>query len=264
MVVGGELKRFAQRLAVTREKHATIRAQYQKLDSEMDERLAAIRKDLTAAGVPDKQIDDEINARKLQWKQEKADVEVQLNAADRRNERKFEEVTDEMFRRLYHEAFHAYWQNYLYPDDQFEVPVWLHEGLAQFFQSGRLEADTLRIDAPLPGALKLVQADLKTGHPLPLIDLLLAKRSDFLSREKGDLLYAHAWALVYYLAFEEGVIGTDALHGYITRREAADRDLSIQDEETREIIQFQRLVGQPLLDFEDQFHAATAALQRSP
>ena len=45
-----------------------------------------------------------------------------------------------MFRRLYHEAFHAYLDNYVYESPGYEIPTWLNEGLAQVFAAGLLEA----------------------------------------------------------------------------------------------------------------------------
>ena len=49
-----------------------------------------------------------------------------------------------MFRRLAHEAFHAYLETYVYPRQAYDVPRWLNEGLAQTFEAGLLEdADVL-------------------------------------------------------------------------------------------------------------------------
>jgi hypothetical protein len=89
------------------------------------------------------------------------------------------------------------------------------------FQSGQLEADALRIDAPLPAALAAVQADLKSDEPLLIEQLVSAGRSDFLggdSRQpQSARLYAHAWAMAYYLAFYEPVLGSDALDAYVSK-----------------------------------------------
>ena len=255
VVVGGELSRFADRLAIARNRHEEIRRQYENLDKQMDERLAVVRMQLREAGVARSAIDDEINARKKQWKDERDEAMLLLNTADRRNDRRFDELTETMFARLYHEALHAYLENYLYPQSQFEVPIWLHEGLAQFFQNGRLEADTLRIDSPLGTALAIAQQDIKSETPISLADLLAADSQDFLTREDRHKYYAHAWALVYYLAIERAVIGTETLDKIVPP--AVDADAQA---EGAEITRFQSLVDQPLFDFEQQWHAAVLEL----
>ena len=64
-----------------------------------------------------------------------------------------------MFVRLFHEAFHAYLENYVYPQTDHDVPRWLNEGLAQVFEGGQLESGSLRLDAPDTARLKLLQED---------------------------------------------------------------------------------------------------------
>ena len=91
----------------------------------------------------------------------------------------FEKVTRQMFTRLYHEAFHAYLENCVYPHDRHDVPLWLNEGLAVLFEGGMLESGTLRIDAPDAAALRRLKADLAGDRPLTLTALLAADRSLF-------------------------------------------------------------------------------------
>ena len=82
--------------------------------------------------------------------------------------------------RLYHEAFHAYLRNSVYPRQQYDVPPWLNEGLAVIFEGGLLEGNTLRVDAPNPAALKKLKADLAGPAPLELDSLLSAGEGQFL------------------------------------------------------------------------------------
>ena len=205
------------------------------------------------------EIRSEMNAREFQWNAERDEALLELNAADRRNLRRFDELTETMFARLYHEALHAYLENYLYPRSQYDVPVWLHEGLAQFFQNGRLEADTLRIDSLPREALLTVQRDLASGRPVSLAELLETEDFEFISGERRRQLYAHAWALVYYLAIEQGVIGTESLERIVTRRSEA-----LEDETQRkaaQIARFQELVDRPLFDFQQLWHEAMLELK---
>lgn len=221
IVAASELSRYSQRLETTRAQHQRIRDQYDAFDKAMPGQLANLRKQLAGQGVSKDAVDDELNARTALWRKQQAQALQQLGAADRRNEAAFAEVTEAMFRRLYHEGLHAYLENYVYPHEQYDVPIWLHEGLAQVFQSGQLEADTLRIDAPLPAALAAVQADLKSDEPLLIEELVAIGRSDFLGgsgrQQQTRRIYAYAWAMAYYLAFYEPVLGSDALDAYVSK-----------------------------------------------
>ena len=95
-----------------------------------------------------------------------------LDRCDRRAAQDFQASTRQVFARVYHEAFHAYLENCVYPHRQYDVPRWLNEGLAVTFEGGILEADTLRVDAPNAAALKRLKADLAGPHPLSLQRLL--------------------------------------------------------------------------------------------
>src|SRR5262249_53508321 len=64
---------------------------------------------------------------------------------DDKNERHFQDATTRLFQRLYHEAFHAYLANFVYPRGDAEVPRWLNEGLAQIFETAMVEASELRV-----------------------------------------------------------------------------------------------------------------------
>ena len=125
-----------------------------------------------------------------------------------------------MFTRLAHEAFHAYLEVFVYPRQVYDVPRWLNEGLAQTFEGGLLEADTLRIDTPNATALAQLQADLRGEHPLELADLLAAGSETFLSAhanaDTADRMYYYSWGLAYYLAFDQGVFGTPRFDAYLS------------------------------------------------
>ncbi len=73
-----------------------------------------------------------------------------------------------MFAQLYHEAFHAYVENYVCPPADVTLPHWLNEGLAQIFEAGQMEGDSLRIDAPDRKRLVQLQDDLRGEQPLKI------------------------------------------------------------------------------------------------
>ena len=54
-------------------------------------------------------------AAERKWKQEVANFKLRVHAIETSNAAQFDLVTGEMFSRLYHEAFHAYLENFVYP-----------------------------------------------------------------------------------------------------------------------------------------------------
>ena len=103
------------------------------------------------------------------------------------------EVAGRMFTRLAHEAFHAYLETYVYPRQVYDVPRWLNEGLAQTFEVGLLESDSLRIDTPNAVALAQLQSDLRSARPLELSELLGAGSNTFLSAHTSAGEAASRW-----------------------------------------------------------------------
>jgi hypothetical protein len=98
-------------------------------------------------------------------------------------------------------------ENYVFRhgDAKLQLPRWLNEGLAQVFEDAIFEADTLRLDAPNPDTLALLQADLRKS-PLRLAELLSDSDAPFVASHESDHRsakrhYLYAWGLAYYLIF---------------------------------------------------------------
>ncbi len=168
-----------------------------------------------------------------------------IAAQEKANERAFVETQQRLFRRLYHEAFHAYLANFVYPEAEAEVPRWLNEGLAQVFETAVLEAGELRLGRADRERVTRAQ---KAGELVPLADLLRSGPKQFVvahsdERQTSDRYYVTAWALACYLTFDRGLVGTDALDEYVRalRRGTAPTEA------------FRDLVGRPLAAFEKEF-----------
>jgi hypothetical protein len=149
-----------------------------------------------------------------------ADARQQVRAAEAANEKGFQEATRQFFQRLYHEAFHAYVANFVYPPEkQEELPRWLDEGLAQIFETAIFEADEVRIGHADPDRLRRAQALLASGDLIPLGELLRSTTRQFqvahgADRQTSDRHYVTSWALASYLAFEHKLLGSKALDDY--------------------------------------------------
>jgi hypothetical protein len=178
-----------------------------------------------------------------------------MTALERNNSAKFDVVAGQMFRRLRHEAFHAYLETFVYPRKEYDVPRWLNEGLAQVFEAGLLEADTLRIDNPNTGALQRLQRELAGSEPLSLAELLGSGSDAFLaghaSADRASRAYYYSWGLAYYLAFELGVLGSSDFEAFLDPRQPA----------ATAVEKFEKLVGMPLDEFEPRWRKAMLELK---
>lgn len=177
------------------------------------------------------------------------DEQDRVKAQEKQNAALFELGKQRLFVRLYHEAFHAYLANFVFPADEAEVPRWLNEGLAQIFETAIVEAGDLRVGHIDKGRYETIRTAAGRGTVLPLADLLRSKERDFLVAHAGDKpasdrTYLAAWALAHYLTFERKVLGTPALEAYGRELKRGGDPLGA----------FRDLVGQPLEAFEKDFH----------
>ncbi|MGL4421234.1 MAG: DUF1570 domain-containing protein [Gemmataceae bacterium] len=154
-----------------------------------------------------------------------------LAAADVVNDGLFDQAMARPNAILYHETFHAYVGNFVYPPGPAgegagsptgELPRWLNEGLAQIFETAMLEAGELRVDHADAVRLAKVQDHLKPGGIglLPLPELLTGAPTLFIlehatQKTASDRAYLTAWAVAYHLTFERRVLGTSTLDAFL-------------------------------------------------
>jgi hypothetical protein len=260
ILAGTELDRFDAELARVARQHEQIRKELEAQIAEVPVRVKKLGEELEAAGVGASERLRIVLAEQRKWSDQRKALASQIAAIDRANEAKFNELTQRMFTRLAHEAFHAYLETDVYPSQQYDVPRWLNEGLAQVFEAGILELDSLRIDAPNLDALEKLQADLRGSQPLRLEELLTMSSSSFLAAhgdvtrtgpERSSRAYYYSWGLAYYLAFERGIFDDPAFETYISSA-AANED---------PVKRFESLVGMPLAEFEETWRAAMLAIR---
>jgi hypothetical protein len=165
------------------------------------------------------------------------------------NEGIFEKGRQRFFQILYHEAFHAYLANFVYPCNSETLPRWLNEGLAQIFETAIIEAGELEISRPDGERLVRAKEADRCGELVKLEDLLRSGPRDFLvghasDQQLSNRYYLSAWALAFYLTFERTKIDLPELDRYVQALKAG----------TEPCKAFENFVGQPLAEFEKSFH----------
>src|SRR5262249_31641573 len=173
------------------------------------------------------------------------------------NRETFAKATQRLFQTLYHEAFHAYLANFVYPPGARGVPRWLNEGLAQIFETAILEAGELRVGHVDSERHQQVKEALLRNQLVRLADLLKASADRFLvshanSQQVSDDYYLTSWALAFHLTFAQRKLGTAELDEYVhALRHGAEPQEA-----------FAKLVGEPLPAFEESFHRYLRALRK--
>jgi hypothetical protein len=231
-VCGSDLERAADELAKVQEHHRTLL-------NDLKERRKALN-EAYRGKVPREVVAPLLAAKK------------QVDLSEKRNAEAFARVRERLFQRLYHEAFHAYLGNFVYPGKGF--PRWFNEGLAQVFETAVVEAGELRVGHVDPERLKaLGRVKLKL---VPLRRLLSSGAEGFLIKHHSDEqvsneYYRASWALAHYLTFDRKLLGTPALDEYVE-----SLGCGTDPEEA-----FQTLVGQPLDEFEKEWRKYLGSLK---
>ena len=221
IVAGSDVRKIVERVARARNRHQQLRRKTTELRKKLQNELEQFRKDLVQGGLSNKAKRREIERVVANRVEDDLDrIEDRIRGVEKDNDRAVAQVRSRMLRRLYHEAFHAYLDKHVYDYTRNDVPRWLNEGLAQIFETGLLEADTLRIDAPDPTNLTLLLKDLKKSSRLTLADLLLAEPAAYLIAHDATATtskrhYLYAWGVAYFLTFEKSMLGSSALDEYV-------------------------------------------------
>jgi hypothetical protein len=139
-------------------------------------------------------------------------------------------------------VFHEY-SHFLIGNTLGHVPVWVSEGLAQFYESFE-ERDSGRI-AVIGMPIGDHIAVLRQSTPIPIRDLIAVDSQSPIYNEgnRRGLFYAQSWALMHYLYLGSNQERTPQLHEYLTQIRAgaapdgafrkAFGDTSILDKELR-------------------------------
>ncbi len=110
------------------------------------------------------------------------------------------------FSTVYHEYTH-------YITRHANLPVWLNEGIAEFYQNSDIDAHEVRFGQPSHGDLQLLHQ--QTLIPLPTLFAVDNNSPFYHDEEKGSIFYAESWALTYMLYLNDFTKKTDLIPSYV-------------------------------------------------
>jgi hypothetical protein len=238
IVCGTDLEEIGEKLAKVRLKHKAL---WQQLNQQQAQLAAQFK-----GGVIPQPI-----LRPIIMKRQ------EIIKANKENEAAFEDLTNDFFQTLYHEAFHAYLANFVFPPDKCDVPRWLNEGLAQIFETAIVEAGELRIGHVEKDRYEAIQKAVKAKDLIGVPQLLKAAPNNFIvmhnaARRGAAKHYLNSYALAYYLTFDRRILGTNALQKYVQARKRG----------VDEIIAFRELTGNKgIAQFEKDYQDYLSRLQ---
>lgn len=125
---------------------------------------------------------------------------------------------EDVFRTLYHEGFHQFAYGSITP----KIPVWVNEGLAEYFYEATWDGKGFRTGQVPPRRLAVLRRALGAETYFPLEELLTMTNDQWLlnmrtDREKTAIEYCQSWALVHFLIHAENGRHLDRLLGYLNR-----------------------------------------------
>ncbi|HSY37384.1 MAG TPA: hypothetical protein VK814_16650 [Acidobacteriaceae bacterium] len=93
-------------------------------------------------------------------------------------------------------VFHEYTHSILHANVHW-MPTWLDEGLAEFYAYTRFQGDHIYIGEP---SLRL--SHLKSESLIPIPQMMTANAGSFFKdKDRDDLFYGEAWAMVHYISY---------------------------------------------------------------
>jgi len=164
-------------------------------------------------------------------------------------------TTEEVLRTLYHEGFHQFMYNLV----SRECPVWLNEGLAEYFAEATWNGQGFTTGQVPTLRLHTVQSAIARGRYIPLAQLFTMDPDRWLQNvstnsHRADLFYSQAWSLAHFLIHAEGGRYAGMLSRFL--RELSERE----DQEDAFCVSF----GTDVRGFEAAWAQYVMSLKPSP
>jgi tetratricopeptide (TPR) repeat protein len=112
------------------------------------------------------------------------------------------------FSTVYHEYTH-----YLLRRAADWLPLWLNEGLAEFYENTEIGEKETRLGEQSVEDLNYLGQNPMI--PLPTLFTVDAKSQLYHDEQKGSVFYAESWLLTHYLIVGDNALGTHRIHDYM-------------------------------------------------
>lgn len=115
---------------------------------------------------------------------------------------------------LQHEGFHQF----AYTRFGSDLPVWVNEGLAEFFSESVLVNKTFIIGQSKPRVINAVKKAIELNEHIPLRQMLMMSRESWgkaLKDGKASLQYHQSWSMVHFLVYGDRGRYTQRFEGYL-------------------------------------------------
>jgi len=255
LVAGSDMPAIIEQQGIAAENLAAAEQRYASIDGTLEEGVRRLAADLERQGIPGGKRAEIVQRARSRWEREKEEALAQIESARRENRLGMESARNDFYSWLVHEAWHAHADGQ--GADLTPLPLWLDEGLAQVFETAPLEAGELRLDAPDPVRLALLQELLRGSAPPTVADVLVAGQDQFLvghagSADSSRQAYLMAWGLAFDLALLQPVFSPRSLA-------ALQRKAGPQGPDA--VRQFEQLAGMPVGRFEAAWRRRMLALR---
>jgi len=254
LVAGSELPALLIEQGAAEDLLLAARQRHLEIGGLLEPRLRALAADLEKQGMPPQERAEIVIRARGRANREQTEEIARIEAARRTNAAVVERARRAFHRRLAHEAWHAYADGRLRPAEGSGLPAWLDEGLAQVVETAFLEGGELRLDAPDPERLALLQQAIAAGGLRPVADIVSAGQEAFVGGHRGDegLAYLAAWGLAFDLAVLKPVLSAASVQA-LAAADAADPIAALEG-----------LVGMPVDHYDRQWRERMSKLRSQP
>jgi len=164
-------------------------------------------------------------------------------------------TAEEVLRTLYHEGFHQF----MYYAISKECPIWLNEGLAEYFSEATWNGKEFETGQVPSGRLHVIREAIRTGTYVPLHMLVTMSNEQWLQNcasndHRASIHYCQAWSLAQFLLHANGGRYAPMMSRFL--RELADG----HDQEEAFVASF----GADLRAFEQTWARYVMSLRPSP
>jgi tetratricopeptide (TPR) repeat protein len=119
---------------------------------------------------------------------------------------------DAEFDHPYASVFHEY-THFQFSKSGIWIPLWLNEGMAEFFQNTEFRDKDVLLGEPSVDDLLYLRDH--TLIPLPVLFKVDGNSPYYHEEQKGSVFYAESWALVHYLQITDRQKNLHRLHDYL-------------------------------------------------